>query len=305
MSNLLENSAVALGFFDGVHLGHQAVIEKMLKMSKILNIPSCVVTFETHPIQLLRGELYPKIMSSKDRLKAFEKMGVENVLLLDFDKALLATSAFNYLEILKKSISPKIISVGFNHHFGSDKKGDKDFLLEHEKIFGYKSYISSPIKIKNDIVSSTLIKKLLQKGEIEGANTLLGHVFSYSGTVIKGRELGREIGFKTANIEPSLELIQLPNGVYMTKTLIDNKPHNSITNIGNAPTLKNNEKTIETHIFNFDKNIYNKEIEVFFIKKIRDEMKFESKYSLISQIEEDCNFIKKEFQQERKDNYGQ
>lgn len=296
MSNLLENSAVALGFFDGVHLGHQAVINQMLKMSKKLNVHSCVVTFETHPLQILARKPYPGIISLNKRIEIFDKMGVENILLLDFDNNLLSLSAYNYLQNLKNSINPKIISVGFNHHFGNDKKGNREFLIKNETVFDYKSYICPPVEINNEIVSSTLIKKYIKKGNFEKTNTLLGRHFSLTGVVQKGEKIGREIGFATANIEQSSNLVQIPNGVYITRTEINKKLYNSITNIGTAPTLKNTKNLIETHIFNFEKDIYNKEIEIFFIKKLRDEKKFNSKEELINQIKKDCIIAKNTFE---------
>lgn len=287
--DLLDTSAIALGFFDGVHKGHEAVIKAMLAKAKKNNVTSCVVTFSNHPLEILKKTLIPSIISLEKRLELIQKLGVEAVLVLDFSQELISLSAESYLrEILVKSLHPRFITLGFNHFFGANKKGNTEFLKNNAAKYNYEVLSVPPVKIEEEIVSSSLIKKYIEQSNFEKANLYLGRDFSVEGEVLKGRGIGHKIGFATANLVPPPELVDIPNGVYAGWTIVNNKKYKSMINIGTAPTLKDCAKTIETHILNFDKDIYGQKIEVGFLKKIRDEKKFASKDELISQIKLDC-----------------
>lgn len=291
--DLLQASSIALGFFDGIHSGHEAVINAMLHKAQENNLTSCVVTFTNHPIEILKQTIVPSIITIEKRLELIQKLGVEAVLVLDFSKELIELSAESYLrEILVKSLHPKFITTGFNHFFGANKKGNTEFLKENAAKYGYEALSIPPIKVNGETISSSLIKKHISFGDFENANLYLGYDFSVEGEVIKGRQIGRTIGFATANITPPEGLVDVPNGVYAGWTKIGKKTHKAMINVGIAPTLKDCDKVIEAHIFNFDKDIYGEKIEIGFERKIRDERKFGSKEELIAQLKSDFNTIK-------------
>ncbi len=290
--DLLDASAIALGFFDGVHKGHETVIKTMLAKAKKYNLTSCVVTFSNHPIEILQKNFVPSIISFEKRLELIQKLGVESVLVLEFSNELISLSAESYLrEILVKSLHPRFITLGFNHFFGANKKGNAEFLINNASKYNYEVLSVPPVKIGEETVSSSLIKKYIAESNFIKANLHLGRDFSVKGEVVKGRGIGHTIGFATANIIPPDGLVDIPNGVYAGWTIANEKKYKSVINVGTAPTLKNSQKTIEAHLLNFDKDIYGQKIEVGFIKKIRDERKFESKKELISQIKADCSEV--------------
>lgn len=290
--DLLNTSAVALGFFDGVHKGHETVIKTMLAKAQKNNITSCVVTFANHPLEILQKAFVPSIISLEKRLELMQKFGVDAVLVLDFSTELISLSAESYLrEILVKSLHPRFITLGFNHFFGANKKGNAEFLQNNAAKYGYEVLSVPPVKIDDETVSSSLIKKCIAQSDFQKTSLYLGRDFSVEGEVIKGRQIGHTIGFATANIIPPSEIVEVPNGVYSGWAIVNGKKYKSVINVGIAPTLKNSAKTIEAHILSFDKDIYGEKIEVGFVKKIRNERKFESKDELISQIKTDCSEI--------------
>ena len=291
--DLLDASSVALGFFDGIHPGHIAVIAAMLDKAHQHNIPSCVVTFANHPLEILKKTLISSILPLEKRLELIQNLGVDAVLVLDFSKELIALSADAYLkDILVKSLHPKFITVGFNHFFGANKKGTIEFLQDNQSKYCYEVGSVAPVEINGSVVSSSLVKKYIADSDFEKVSLYLGRDFSVLGEVLRGRQIGRTIGFATANLIPPEELVDIPNGVYAGWAIIKDKKHRAMINVGTAPTLKNCGKVIEAHILNFDKDIYGQKIEVGFVRKIRDEKKFGSKEELIEQIKHDAQIIK-------------
>lgn len=290
--NLLESSAIALGFFDGVHLGHSFVIKSMIKKAKKFNLTPCVVTFSNHPLEILQNTKVPSIIALDKRLEFFQTLGIEAVLLLDFSKELIGLSAENYLKnILVDSLHPKFITVGFNHCFGANKKGNSDFLQGNAQKYSYEVLSIEPVELNSTIISSSLIKKCIANSDFESASQYLGRDFSISGEVIRGRRIGHTLGFATANILQDESLVEIPNGVYSGWAKVQGKKHKAMINVGTAPTLKDGQKTIEAHLLNFDRDIYNQIIEVGFLHKLRDEKKFDSKEELVAQIKNDCNCV--------------
>ncbi|MEI8377549.1 MAG: bifunctional riboflavin kinase/FAD synthetase [bacterium] len=290
--NLLESSAVALGFFDGVHLGHSFVIKSMIKKAKKTALTPCAVTFANHPLEILQNTKVPSIITLEKRLELLQNLGIEAILLLDFSKELIALSAENYLKnILVESLHPKFITVGFNHSFGANKKGNSEFLQNNSKKYGYELLSIPPVELNSTVISSSLIKKCIANSDFESASQYLGRDFSIVGEVVKGRQLGRTLGFATANLLQDENLVEIPNGVYSGWAKVHGKKHKAMINVGTAPTLKDGQKTIEAHILNFDKDIYSQIIEVGFNRKIRDEKKFDSKEELVAQIKNDCGKV--------------
>jgi riboflavin kinase/FMN adenylyltransferase len=287
--NLLESSAIALGFFDGVHLGHSFVIKSMIKKAQKAGLTPCVVTFSNHPLEILKNTKITSIVPLEKRLELLQNLGVEAVLILDFSKELIALSAEAYLKnILVDSLHPKFITLGFNHCFGASKKGNADFLRNNSQKYGYEVLEIPPVELNSTVISSSLIKKCILNSDFESASQYLGRDFSISGEVIKGRQIGRTIGFATANLLQDENLVEIPNGVYSGWAKVQGKKHKAMINVGTAPTLKGGVKTVEAHLLNFDRDIYYQTIEVGFAHKIRDEKEFASKEELVAQITKDC-----------------
>lgn len=290
--NLLESSAVALGFFDGVHLGHTHVIKSMIKKAKKFGLTPSVVTFANHPLEILQDTQVSLIVTFEKRLELLQELGVEAVLLLEFSKELIELSAEAYLKnILVESLHPKFITVGFNHYFGANKKGNGAFLRNNEEKYGYELLEIPPVEVDTNVVSSSLIKKCILNSDFESVSKYMGRDFSLTGEVVRGRGIGHTIGFATANLFEDENLVEIPNGVYSGWAKVQGKKHKAMINVGTAPTLKDGAKTIEAHILNFDKDIYYQNIEVGFTRKIREEKKFGSKEELVEQIKKDCKKV--------------
>lgn len=291
--NQNSNLSLALGYFDGVHIGHKKVIGSAVNFARQNGNKSAVITFKDHPCCFFHGVCPKYILSREDRLAHIEALGVDYVYILDFDSKLCMLSAEDYLKnVLIDNFSPKSISTGFNHYFGAKKSGGVDLLTANQSKFGYKYFEIPPQKIGNDTVSSTSIRGALSKGQIQNANEMLGYKFSISGKVVKGQQLGRKIGFRTANLLYPCELIDLPFGVYSVTVYCNGKIYRGITNFGVRPTVSDSHQcTLETHILNFDKDIYGVEITVEFLKMIRAEKKFDSIHDLKTQIAQDISQI--------------
>lgn len=291
--NKNQNLSLALGYFDGVHKGHQKVILSAVNFARENGNKSAVITFQDHPCCFFYGVCPKYILTRDDRLKHLEALGVDYVYILDFNAKLCLLSAEDYLKnVLINNFSPKSISTGFNHYFGAKKSGGVDLLTANQKKFGYKYFEIPPQKNFNDTISSTEIRKLLSDGNIQSANEMLGYNFAISGKVIEGQKLGRKIGFRTANIIYPPELIDLPFGVYSALVNHNGRQYKGIANFGIRPTVSDTcTCSLETHILDFDKDIYGDEISVEFLKMIRPEKKFSSVEELKNQICQDIERI--------------
>ena len=285
------NLSLALGYFDGVHIGHQAVIKNAVNFAKQNGGKSAVITFKDHPCCFFHGVCPKYILTREYREKFIADLGVDYLYELDFEK-LAGLSAEEYLEnILIKHFSPKSISTGFNHNFGHNKTGDVKFLEQESVKYNYKYFALPPQKYDGEVISSTKIRKLLSDGQIDTANKMLGRNFIIEGTVIKGRQIGRTIGFRTANILYPIELIDIPFGVYSVLVNYASQTYQGIANFGVRPTVNGQGALLEVHILDFEKDIYGEVLEVKFIKMLRTERKFDSLDSLKQQISRDIKSI--------------
>lgn len=291
--NKNPNLSLALGYFDGVHKGHQAVIKSAVNFANQNGNKSAVITFKDHPCCFFRGVCPKYILTRDDRIKHIEALGVDYIYILDFNSKLCMLSAEDYLKnVLIDNFSPKSISTGFNHYFGAKKSGGVDLLTEKQAEYGYKYFEIPPQKVLNNTISSTAIRNELSKGNIQNANEMLGYNFTISGKVVKGQQLGRKIGFRTANLLYPPELIDLPFGVYSVLVDYMGMQYKGITNFGIRPTVSDSHRcSLETHILDFDKDIYGEEISVSFLKMIRAERKFSSLDELKAQISMDIQSI--------------
>lgn len=295
LNELNENKGLSLafGFFDGVHLGHQAVIKSAVSYAKENGKKSAIITFKNHPCCFF-NHIKPKyITKMSDKLVLFEKLGVDYVYCLDFDEHLALMSASDYLkEIIIKHFEPCAISTGFNHYFGAEKSGNVKLLSKMQEQFDYKYFEVHPVLFNNEVISSTRIRENIALGNIELVNSMLGFEYSIEETVIKGRQIGRTIGFKTANLVYSKDMLEPAFGVYAAKVEYNSEIYKGIANFGLRPTVDNTiHPVLEVHILGFDKEIYGEKIRVNFLKKIRDEKKFNSLDELKAQIQKDISFL--------------
>lgn len=285
------NLSLALGYFDGVHLGHQAVIKSAVDFARQNGTPSAVITFKDHPCCYFWGVCPKYILTREYREKYISALGIDYLFELDFEK-LADLTADEYLEkILIKYFKPKSISTGFNHNFGHNKTGNVEFLKHNASIYGYEYLALPPERYNGEVISSTKIRTLLSDGKIETANSMLGRNFIIKGEVIKGQQLGRTIGFRTANLRYPAELIDIPFGVYSVNVNYNNTQFRGIANFGVRPTVNGKGTLLEVHILDFDRDIYGEVLEVEFIKMIRREHKFNSLAELKFQIKSDIQNI--------------
>ena len=285
----LDNTAVGLGFFDGVHIGHQELINSLVKTAKENNLQSVLVTFEKSPAEKFVGKV-EYISTNSEKENILEALGVDYLFELEFNEELMLLSAQDYLEKkIVEYLTPKYIFTGFNHTFGKNKLGTPEMLAEFATKFGYSYVQIPPIKYVNEVVSSTRIRKLLSKGDVEAVNKLLARPYSIEGVVKTGQKLGRTIGFPTINIDYPEDKVKLPFGVYSVSVEVENSEYKGIMNFGVKPTIKRDERkpVAEVHILDFDKNVYNKPVKINLLKWIREERRFYSIEELKSQIEKD------------------
>ncbi|MDN4494291.1 riboflavin biosynthesis protein RibF [Ureibacillus aquaedulcis] len=285
--------SLAVGFFDGVHKGHQAVIQNAKEMAEQLNIESAVMTFDPHPSIVLGGrrEKVFYITPLQQKLDVLKDYGVENVFVVQFTSDFAKLSPEDFIQYFIKDLNVKHVTAGFDFSFGQFGKGSMETMKELSN-GEYGVTIIDKQSDQEEKISSTRIRNYLQDGEMDSAAKLLGRAFEVPGIVVHGDKRGRTIGFPTANIQ-SMEGSFIPaTGVYAVKILVQNKWYDGVCNVGYKPTFKNPEDkqlSIEVHILDFDKNIYGEEVKVGWYKRIRSEKKFDGIESLKAQIEKDKN----------------
>lgn len=285
-----QNTYVAIGAFDGIHIGHRALITKAVKNAQKNGGKSVVFTFLNHPLETINIKKAPKMINSIEEKKyIIESLGVDYLIMQPFTDEFSNKTPEEFItEILKEKLDAKEIFVGFNFSFGKGGKGTVELLKDFGTKSEVKVTIENPVKIKEKIVSSTYIREKLTNGELSIANLCLGEPFLVIGEVIHGRKLGRVMGFPTANLK-ILNKIYPPFGIYGGKVKIqgEEKFWDAVINIGKNPTLKPDEKSIEVHILDFNKDIYGKKICVSLIEHLREEKKFSSMEELKSTINND------------------
>jgi len=287
MKKISYPTSVTIGIFDGVHKGHQVILKKLLQEAEKKRLKSVVITFDPHPVKVLNpGFKIPLLMSLNHRIKLIKRMGVDYCFVERFTKNFSKLKPEDFVkDTLVDKLNLKTLVAGGNFLFGFKEKGDAGLLKKLSRIYNFKLYSIPPLKIGGSFVSSTRIRKAIEKGDLKLASELLGRPVTILGTVVKGKRLGRKIGFPTANIDPHHESIP-PSGVYGVDIALDGKTCKGILNISAR-------KIIEAHIFNFNKNIYGRDIEVIFKQKIRNEKKFKSLEALKHQISIDISKLTK------------
>ena len=295
--NSTDYTILTIGTFDGVHLGHQKVLERLTKEAKNNNLKSTVLTFFPHPRTVLNPNKPLKLINSvNERTDLLSKSKIDNLIIHPFDKSFSELDPEKYvLEILVKKLKAKIILIGYDHKFGKNRTADINDLKMYGEKYGFKVIEIKAEEISNIAISSTKIRKAISEGDISTAKEYLGYDVTLSGRIVHGKSIGRTIGFPTANVEVSEEYKLLPkNGVYLIQSIINKKQVFGMMNIGVKPTLIESSKTIEINFFDFEGNLYDRNIRVDIKQFIRDEIKFDSLELLKSQIQKDkinCNSI--------------
>ncbi len=289
---------VTLGVFDGVHSGHQRVIQKTIDLANKKNGESIILTFDRHPKSVLSQTQQSCITSLEHRLVLFEQLGVDISVVLEFDKKIAEISAEDFIiKILHEWLGAKVIVLGFNCSFGKGRRGNASMVRDYAEKYGFEVVTCDPLEFEGEITSSTTIRKHIIQGNLQKAKGMLGRRVSVFGTVIKGSGRGKGLGFPTANLNLHHE-IKPPSGVYATKVFLEGREYKAITNIGTCPTFgestRNDEPVVEVHIIGFDESIYGKDLEVQFLFKLREETRFESTDELKLQLERDkMRFMKR------------
>lgn len=273
-----EKTSIATGFFDGVHLGHQKILNCLKEKAQASNSQSVVLTFTPHPREIINSQYELERLTTLDeKIQLIKKHGIQHLVLLPFNEEILKISSFNFIQnILIKEMNISQLIIGHNHRFGNTITNDFNYIKEYSKQKNFLLYHVKAENFETKNISSSEIRNFLHKGKIEKANYFLGYNYFISGNVVGGSQIGRSIGFPTANIEIGTSTKLIPkNGVYAVWVEIANNHYQAMLNIGNRPTIGNDlKRTIEVNIFDFDRNIYNESIKLKFVKKLRDEKKF-------------------------------
>jgi len=286
----INKTFVTIGTFDGVHVGHQKVLSKLVQSAKKNNASSVLLTFFPHPRMILQKNANIKLINTIDeRIKLLEKTGLEILVIHEFTKDFAEKTALNFVKnVLVDNLKISNLIIGYDHRFGKDREGNFEQLTTFGGKFGFEVSKIPHQEIDHITISSTKIRKAIELGNIEEANRYLGYYFMLTGEVVKGKNLGEKIGFPTANISIKETYKLLPKtGSYVVKAVLENETVYGMMNIGFRPTIKGKNQTIEIHFFDFNKDLYGKSIQIDVLKFLRDEQKFDSVDDLKNQLQKD------------------
>lgn len=284
----IKNAIVTQGTFDGVHLAHKVILSRLKQLAKENDGETVVMTFHPHPRMVLFPDDHGlKLLNTLDeKIEALEQAGIDHLLIIPFTRAFSRLSSLQFIrDIIVSKLNTKVLVIGYNHRFGKNREGSFEHLKEYSGLYGF-SVEEIPVQDVDEMaISSTQIRKALEAGDVSLASKYLGKFYSISGQVMQGKQLGRTIGFPTANILVADENKLIPaNGVYAVKVFINNKAYNAMLNSGVRPTVDGLTHTIEAHIFDFNEDIYQQTITIAFVDKLRDEKKFDGVAALTNQL---------------------
>lgn len=288
----VSNSVVTVGTFDGVHLGHKALIETVVRKADERKARSVVISFDPHPRDIINpGSAGIKQLTTiRERREILEEIGIDILLTIPFTRDFSLMSSEEFVkDIVFEKVGVSEFVIGYNHHFGKDRTGTIETVENLGAELGFDAFVVSKREMGNITVSSTTIRKeLSENGDVEQASKLLGREYLLNGIVIHGDKRGRTIGYPTANLKAEHPNKVIPkDGVYVVKVRVEGEWFNGMMNIGNRPTFKEAQKALEVNIFEFDKDIYGQTIQVRFLKRLRDEVKFSGIDELVAQLDQD------------------
>ncbi len=294
-----QKTIVTIGTFDGVHIGHQKIIQELIDEAKSSNKKSVLLTFFPHPRMVLQKDVSIKLINTIDeRAKHLEKLGLDYLIIHPFSKEFSRLTALDFVrDVLVNQLNTSKLIIGYDHHFGKNREGNIEQLTEYSHLYDF-TVEEIPVQDIDDVsVSSTKIRKTLASGQLKTANDYLGYNFSLTGEVVNGKQLGGKIGFPTANIDVSEDYKLIPKtGVYVVKSIIEDNIVFGMMNIGNRPTVDGVHQTIEVNFFDFNADLYNQNLTIELLYFLRDEQKFDSINDLVIQLKKDketsLNYIK-------------
>lgn len=294
----IPGTVATMGNFDGIHLGHQALVRNAVEESKRLGYPSTVLTFEPHPLKIIAPERAPSlILSYEDKIALLQSLGVDIVVAQRFDRQFASIAADDFVrQFLVDRLKVKKLWVGRDLRFGQGRRGGTDDLLRLAADAGFEVGVLDPILLNGIRISSSRIRQLVEEGRVAEVRPMLGRYHFVSGQIVAGNRRGRELGFPTANIATETEVVPL-NGIYATLTQLQNRRLLSVSSVGINPTFGDGPRTVENFILDFDGDIYGERIKVSFVQRMRDERKFLAVKDLIAQMHEDVKHARAVFKE--------
>ncbi len=280
---------VTIGVFDGLHLGHQAIVRTIVERALLIGATPTLITFDPHPRQVLNPESTPPLLQTySQKMEGLKLLGLQQVVVMKFTRELAALSAEEFIErFMFRALGAREVHLGKGFSFGKERRGNIELLRKEAERLGFLAAEVPEIRIRHQRISSTLIRGLLQNGEVNAARKMLGRPYGVEGLVVEGRKLGRTLSFPTANIEVQNRILPA-DGVYVTLTMIDGVWYRSVTNIGKRPTVGHDlESKVESHLLDFDNDLYGKTLRIRFLHRLRGEQKFAGLDELKAQIRHD------------------
>ncbi len=289
----LQGGYVSIGNFDGVHLGHQLMLRTLVEQARTHSVPSVVLTFDPHPISLLRPAQAPPLLTTMNQRAAlFESLGVEHLIIYPTDHEFLDLEPMEFFEqIVRAELRTRGLVEGPNFFYGKDRAGNVDSLRQASHAVGIEFTAIPPVRIEGRLVSSSAVREVLLQGNVQAAASLLGRPYEVTGTVIHGAQRGRTIGFPTANLHDVPTLLPL-DGVYRGRVTLDGNPYRAAINLGPNPTFREEQRKFEVHLLDFSGDLYDRPLTVEFLQRIRDTRRFESLPELLNQVRQDVEFVR-------------
>lgn len=281
-------SILTLGTFDGIHQGHRTIISKLTSESKKHDLKSIILTFFPHPRNIVSSKKIKSISTIDEKIQIFSELDLDELIIQKFNKSFSEMGAEEFIKLLVNNLNLKKIIVGYNHRFGKNRSADINILKDFSSKYDFEVVEIKAFEVEKIKISSTKIRNAINDGNIDVCNNYLGYNFNINGIVVKGKSIGKSIGFPTANINIAEEYKIIPkNGVYLVRCFFEKNKFYGMMNIGFNPTFGSNEKTIEVNIFDFNRDLYDKNIRIEFLKFIRDEVKFDNAEELQNQLIDD------------------
>lgn len=291
-----KGGAIAIGVFDGVHCGHQAIFRRLLEVAHSAGVNPIVFTFDRHPAELLAPEMAPLYITTMDqRMELIAAAGIERIVVAEFNPELACLTPHAFLsDIISSRFAARHVVVGSNFRFGKDRRGDVGYLVSSAAELGFEVHVVSPVIVNGAPVSSTRVRLVVSMGDVEEAHKLLGRRFTLRGKVVAGDRIGRTIGFPTANIQTEPRQLVPASGVYVVQTRIDGSDYTGLCYIGKRPTFGGSRETVEVHVMGYSGDLYGSFLDVAFLRRLRGEMVFESPEKLAQQIRMDMERVSRE-----------